>query len=182
MHFQLPKLFNRNSALVNALAARGHNMTVLSVNKDPKPPKNVHYILMEGVYDYMYKEQQIDLVALANVSPLEGVNVLYAFAAESCTGIKRAKGIQTLLNYPKDFKFDLILYDYTLGPCILGFLHRFNYPALVGVTAYNNPPYTTDLIGGHNYFSYLPHFSSMWGSRMSFWERAQNLYFHAVDF
>lgn len=167
---------------MNALAARGHNVTVLSVNEDPNPPKNVHYILLEGVYDYMYKEQKVDLVSLAHITPLESIDVLYAFASVTCDGIKRAKiGLQTLLNYPKDYKFDLILYDFTLGPCILGFLHRFNYPPVIGVTAYNNPPYTTNIVGGHNYFSYLPHFVSMSNCKMSFWQRAQNVYFHAVD-
>lgn len=42
---------NRNSALANGLAGRGHNVTVISVDRDSNPPKGVHYILLEGIYD-----------------------------------------------------------------------------------------------------------------------------------
>lgn len=46
----------RNSALTNALAAIGHNVTVISVDIDRKPPANVHYLLMDGVYPFMFSE------------------------------------------------------------------------------------------------------------------------------
>lgn len=169
--------------MTNALAARGHNVTVLSVNADPKAPPNVHYILLEGVYDYMYNESGVDLVSLASASPLDAVDVLYSFSHVACMGVQRAKGgLKTLLDYPDHFKFDLVLYDYTLGPCVLGFLHKFNYPPMVGYTAYNNPPHTVNIVGGHNYFSYMPHFAALLDSRMTLYERAVNLALHAWDF
>lgn len=77
---------SRNSALVNALAEKGHNLTVLSVDADPQPPKNVHYIHMEGVYDYMYKEIFVDLVSLHNETSMHSVLSLYAFGTVSCIG------------------------------------------------------------------------------------------------
>lgn len=79
-------VFFRNSALVNALAEKGHNVTVLSVDTDPDPPKNVHYIHMEGVYDYMYKEIFVDLVGLHNETTMHSVLSLYAFGTVSCIG------------------------------------------------------------------------------------------------
>lgn len=79
----------RNSALVNALAAKGHNLTILSVDKDPNPPKNVHYIQMEGVYEYMYKEIHVDLVGLHNETTMHSVLSLYAFGTVSCIGRKK---------------------------------------------------------------------------------------------
>lgn len=158
-------------------------MTVLSVNADPKAPPNVHYILLEGVYEFIYQEEHIELIGMARMPPAEAVDLLRSFALASCGGVKRAKkGLQTLLNYPKDYKFDLVIYDFSLGPCVLGFLHRFNCPPLIGVTPYNNPPYTTSIMGGHNYFSYIPHFVSLADSHMTFWQRAENLYLHALDF
>lgn len=168
--------------MVDALAAQGHNITVLSVNEDPTPPKNVHYILLEGVYDFMYKDLKVDLIPSAGDTPSEAIDLLYAFGMAACLGIKRASGFQKLYNYSDDFKFDLVLYDYSLGPCVLGFLHKFNYPPMIGITAFNNPTYTTSVLGGHNYFSYIPHCAAKLDSEMSFWERAYNLYLHAFDF
>lgn len=71
---------------MNALAAKGHNLTILSVDFDPNPPKNVHYIHMEGTYDYMYKELSLDLVSLHNETSMESVLSLYAFGTVSCVG------------------------------------------------------------------------------------------------
>lgn len=45
---------HRNSALANGLAARGHNVTVVSPDIDKNPPKGVHYIHLEGIYSDEY--------------------------------------------------------------------------------------------------------------------------------
>lgn len=66
-------------------------------------------------------------------------------------------GFAQLLAYPDDFPFDLVIYDFTAGPCLLPFLHKFNYPPLVAVSAYNIPSFTTEVIGGHQYYAYVPH-------------------------
>lgn len=50
-YYLLIRLLNRNSAFANGLAARGHNLTVLSADRDKDPPSGVHYIQMEGLYN-----------------------------------------------------------------------------------------------------------------------------------
>lgn len=94
----------------------------------------------------------------------------------------KTQGFQALLNYPDNFKFDIILYDYTCGPCLLGFLHRFGYPPLIGVSAFSNPPFTGDLIGGHNYYAYKPYYSLYLNENMTFWERSYNSLVHFMDY
>lgn len=167
---------------MNGLAARGHNITVLSVEKEPDPPPNVSYIYVEGVHDYIYNDAETDLIALAYTTPLEAVDLVYSYSTNACRGIQRAKGWKTLLNYPNTTKFDVVLYDFTLGPCLLGFLHKFNYPPLVSYSAFNNPPYTQLIAGGHNYFGYKPYLTTKYNNRMTFWERAHNLMLYAVDY
>lgn len=66
-------------------------------------------------------------------------------------------GFAQLLAYPDDFRFDLVIYDLTPGPCLLPYLYKFNYPPLVAVSAYNIPSYITEAIGGHQYYAYVPH-------------------------
>jgi glucuronosyltransferase len=174
---------NRTSALVNGLAEKGHNVTVLTTNTDPKPPKNVHYINLEKVADYMYNDAETDLIAMAYFTQIDAVDMVYTYAIGTCQGIQKStNGLQTLMNYPKDFKFDLVLYDFTLGPCLIGFVHKFNYPPIVGFTAFNNPPYTASIVGGHNYYSYKPHLTTKYSKHMSFYERGVNLFLHALDY
>lgn len=167
---------------MNALAARGHNVTVLSCEPEKNPPPNVHYILLEGVRDYIYGEEHTDLIAMAHTTAEEAVDLVYTYSASVCRGIKKTTGLHTLLNYPSDFKFDAVLYDFTLGPCILGFLHKFNYPPLVSYSAFNNPPYTSRIAGGHNYFGYRPYLTSKYDNHMSLWQRVNNLYLYAKDY
>lgn len=72
--------------MVNALAEKGHNVTVLSTDVDEKAPDNVHYIHMEGVYDYIYNELKVDLLSMHNETPSESVLTLNAFGTVSCLG------------------------------------------------------------------------------------------------
>lgn len=77
----------RTTTLVNALGAKGHNVTVLSTDIDEKAPQNVTYVHMEGVYDYMYKDVKVDLVSLHKETSTEAVMSLYAFGTVSCLGM-----------------------------------------------------------------------------------------------
>lgn len=167
---------------MNRLAVQGHNVIVLSTNLDPSPPPNVHYIHLENVYDYIYNDLELIVTAFSELNTDETVYSLSEFAMASCAGVQKSiNGLQTLLNYPNDFKFDLVKYDFTMGPCILGFLHKFNYPPLLSFTACN-VPYISRLVGGHNYFSYIPFFTSQYLDDMDFWQRAHNLYLYALEY
>lgn len=46
----------RNKAFANELAARGHNVTIISPDEEKNPPKNTHYIHIEGLYSDLYYE------------------------------------------------------------------------------------------------------------------------------
>lgn len=174
----------RGTSITNALAARGHNVTAIGADVDPNPSKNVHYIHLEGVYDYMYSSQggKLVLVDYAYAGAVENIGLSTKFPAIACRGMQRSKGLQTLMNYPKDFKFDLVLYDLSCGPCLIGFLHRFNYPPLVTWTGFNKPPFAINVGGGHNFFSYAPFYSSTFSNEMNFWERVYNMYLYAVQY
>lgn len=85
----------------------------------------------------------------------------------------RTNGFQQILNYPTNFKFDLLLNDYTCGPCLLGILHRFNHqPTIVGITA--SSILVPEVSGGHNQYAYIPHFLLPYDSDMNFYQRIQN--------
>lgn len=46
----------RNSAIAKALAGRGHNVTMISLDKDKIQTKNLHHIYIEGLYNEFYYE------------------------------------------------------------------------------------------------------------------------------
>lgn len=98
----------------------------------------------------------------------------YGFGNSSCTGFYVSQGFQTILNYPDDFKFDLILLDYIFEPCLLGFVHKFNYPPTVAVNPFSVPNYIYDFIGGHTQPSYVSHVNVEYDVDMNFVQRVHN--------
>lgn len=98
------------------------------------------------------------------------------------TGAVESNGFRTLLNYPDNFKFDLVVHDFTVGSCLLPFLHKFNYPPMLAVTAFGYPSFTNDLIGGHHYYSYVPHMFLPFDDEMSFVQRFLNFLIHVEEY
>lgn len=70
-----------------------------------------------------------------------------------------SKGIDEILNYPKDFKFVAVKYDFSIGPILLPLVKHFNNPPVIASTAFVNPPYTLEYVG-HKYPAYIPQFST----------------------
>lgn len=73
------------------------------------------------------------------------------------------------------------MYDFTCGPCLLGFLPKFKDPPLVSSTAFNNPPASTEIIGGHKQHAYVPYYQLSYGSQMTMRQRALNLFLHQFE-
>lgn len=89
-------------------------------------------------------------------------------------------GFHQLLNYPND-AFDLIIHDFTGGPCVVPFVHKFKPAPLIIVTPYSNPPFLMNIIGGHDHTAYVPHIALRYSTSMTFWQRFMNFLFYAME-
>lgn len=87
---------------------------------------------------------------------------------------------QQLLNYPYD-AFDLIVHDFTGGPCLVPFVHKFKKASLIIATPYSNPPFLANIIGGHQPYAYVPHIVLPFNANMTFWQRFTNYWFHVME-
>lgn len=115
----------------------------------------------------------MDLQDYVNIQPLPSISLFHAYSVKTCLGVP-GKGFDAIMNYPDNFKFDLVVHDFVCGPCLLGLLPKFNYPPLIGITAFSNPSFTVDIVGGHKYPAYIPMFMMPWGMDMKFHERIYN--------
>lgn len=171
-----------NRVLARGLAAKGYNITMVSVDDDKSPHPNIHYVFLEATYDTIYGEHgSFDLLELADEKGLTGIAGVYEWCELCCDGILKSKGLDIILNYPDDFKFDAVLYDFTCGPCLLPLIHKFNYPPLISVSAFNNPPYTHHLIGGDKYPSLVPHYVTNFDPNMNFFQRMYNTFLYSGE-
>lgn len=101
---------------------------------------------------------------------------------ELCTEFGKNEGLKTILNYPDDFKFDLMIYDNTAVPCTLGLLHKFNYPPLVGITAFCNPSSTIDIMGGDKLgLTVKPHYVLSYDKNMNIFQRLDNAFLNFIE-
>lgn len=72
------------------MAARGHNITVASVDKDEKPPQGVHYIHFEGIYNNEEHEELLKTLFKmhSEMNPLTEPLVYDSLWYEKCKGKK----------------------------------------------------------------------------------------------
>ncbi|XP_060653812.1 UDP-glucosyltransferase 2-like [Drosophila nasuta] len=174
-----------NSVLLYELAERGHNLTILSVNlprANDKVPANVTYIYLERAYDfYTDDNDKIDINSFIGIGSYETIPILYKFGIKTAEFITLSKGLQQLLDYPDDFKFDVIINDYTMGPYLLGFVHKFNYPPVIGITAFHNKPLVLDFMSNSYFPALIPYYSTLYTPKMNFFQRFDNTLIFALD-
>lgn len=180
-----PSHHHWNSVLAKELARNGYNVTFLSVDPPKGKIENLHYIVLEGASENFYGDEKIDLIEYSKESTrnkFKAATVTTDYCAKTGSAIYNSRnGLEKILSYPNDFKFDLVVNDFTCGPILLPIIHKFNYPPIVGVTPFLNPPYTHFTIGGHKYPAYIPHYLMNFQPPMTFLERCYNLIIYVIE-
>lgn len=83
--------------------------------------------------------------------------------------------------YPDDFKFDAVLYDYLIGPCLLVLVDKFKSPPLISLTAYIAPSSTSIFGGSMFYPSFIPYTLGQYDDKMSLTERIINTIYYLFE-
>ncbi|KAH8302417.1 hypothetical protein KR044_006371 [Drosophila immigrans] len=116
----------------------------------------------------MFKDEKnkMDINSFIGAGSYETFHVHNIYGIRTAEFIALSKGMQQLLDYPDDFKFDVIINDYTMGPYLLGFVHKFNYPPVVGITAFHNTPLVLDFMSNSYFPALIPYYSTMYNSKL----------------
>lgn len=177
-----PSHHHYNRVLALGLVEKGHNVTFLSVDLPKSETPNLHYIHLEKTYESFHSQEMPDMLEFADIPALPFILFSPEFWMQVCDGNLASEGIDVIQNYPDDFKFDAVIYDFTFGPCLLPLLAKFNYPPLIAVSAFANPPYTTDYIGGQKYPAFVPHYTVTYPNDMTFFQRFSNTIMYFADY
>ncbi|CAH1173993.1 unnamed protein product [Phaedon cochleariae] len=167
-----------NYAIADALVASGHNVTVIGPKTISTENRKFHYIPLEGLLDEIGVFLPDDYMHL---STLGNIKMFNDFIITTCNHTIHTKGLQKLMDYPKDFKFDLILLDLTATPCFLPLLERFNSPPAIVISAMTLSPVLSELFGNSFPASYIPYIFLKNTARMDFSERLHNFIFSKID-
>lgn len=175
---------HRLTSLTKELALKGHNITSITADIDSKKTENIHYLHLNGVYDVVYNSSDAlssDFVDMGQGSPWIMFPVMNTFGIQMCESMVNSNGYKQLLNYPDDFKFDLIMHDFIIHPCLLAFMHKFNYPSLMSITAFGGGLPLTAPIVGSTFDSYTPfHYHTELDD--TFLWKANNYLLHICDY
>lgn len=167
-----------NSQIAKGLAINGHNVTFLSVDKSKNEIKNLHFIYIEGVYEELYGNEKFDLLEMAVKSEKNRIKSIFAsakFHLNACAAIlNSSKGLDEIFRYPENFNFDIIVNDFSAIPCLISLANKFKNASIIGVSPFLNPPNTENVVGGHKYPSYVPHYRTDFPQIMNFYQRLQN--------
>ncbi|XP_055545129.1 UDP-glucosyltransferase 2-like [Wyeomyia smithii] len=166
--------------LIHALAARGHNVTVVAVDVEQNPPPNVTYIEIEGAYERFAQEEFMTDVGQSD--PIGMISEMKSFTVAFCDHVLRSDGFAQLQAYPDEFQVDVILNDYLFGSCLSGYAqYKFGRPPYIGLTAYSAQVTTLTMTGAFSFPSLVPH--HMWDAPvpLNFRQRFLNLIFYVYE-
>lgn len=172
-----------NNVLIESLAERGHNLTVLSVEYE-RSRANVTFIYMENIYESLsefYIKTPWSLNSKYTHTIIKEHHQLNNFISRK---LYETKGLRQLANYPKSFKFDAVVYDFTLGQALLAFVEHFQFPPLISVAPLSLPSSLATASMTQVFPSYISHFSipstpTKLRAKMS--ERFVNMIYHTFD-
>ncbi|KAJ8722029.1 hypothetical protein PYW08_004431 [Mythimna loreyi] len=163
------------------LARRGHNVTVITGNRVPNPPKNYH--------QYMVDEKEIwDVIGGSRPNVFDMVevtaeefhhNVLWKGGLAFTELVLNSTEIKTLLK--EDTKFDLVISEQFFQEALYVLAHKYNAP-LVLVTTFGNC--MRHNIANRNPLQLATVVSEFLDVRdpTSFWGRMRNLYFTVYEY
>lgn len=91
------------------------------------------------------------------------------------------KGLDILLNYPKDYKFDVIVFDISMDTCMYPLIDRFGAAPVVGVAPFLLPPALSYTFGNSMQSLYHPYYATLFSTDMSLKERFLNFVYYYYD-
>lgn len=80
-----------------------------------------------------------------------------------------------------NFQFDLVFYDFVGHPCLLPFMHKFNSPPLIALTAFNPLAQTATFVGS-NIFPNIPYYFDNRPKQDTFLWRVNNYLLYMADY
>lgn len=155
------------SILVN-LHENGHNITALSPDVEASHERFFYYHL-EKVYSFT----EINILEMGKTSITDILSEFYDSTDSNPTGPLYSNGYKQLLDYPEDFKFDLIIHDFTMGQCLLGLVHKFKYPPMVSVSPVSFTGLSTLISGSPAYPAFYPPVDLSFSANLDFLQRVR---------
>ncbi|XP_068155755.1 UDP-glycosyltransferase UGT5 [Drosophila tropicalis] len=161
-------------AYLKALAAKGHQLTVINAFKN-KPTPNIRFIeatKIQGHFDELLGNLAVASTFWEELNGLENILI----DVMKCT--LDDEGVQKLLHSGETF--DLVISEMLQTEPLYAFAQHFN-ATLMGFSSYGNDHRIDEIMGNISPLSYNPSILSPRTDRMNFWERLSNHYEYIIE-
>ncbi|NP_001243973.1 UDP-glycosyltransferase UGT47A1 precursor [Bombyx mori] len=158
------------SRLIEALAKRDHQLTVITHFPVDAPQPNINQISLAGTIPEITNNltRKYDSLKPNFIRNLEQI---ISECVNACETVVQQDSFKELLN--STASFDLIIVEVFGSDCFLPLGHRFRAP-VVGLLSSVPLPWVNDYLGNPETASYIPSYMMGYGQHMSLWERLSN--------
>jgi glucuronosyltransferase len=158
--------------LIEELASRGHEITVVTPIKQDKPIKNIKEVFTLDIQPFM---SQINFFESKEKGQQLNPLVMLEMMSKVCSSSYDLPHVRALL----DETFDLIFLQPFFNECVLGMAHKLKAPTVLFTPA-GIPNGIVSAVGGHFPPSFVPHLMLGYGDEMTFYQRFINLGVNAL--
>ncbi|XP_033229946.1 UDP-glucuronosyltransferase 2B15-like isoform X2 [Belonocnema kinseyi] len=164
--------------LLEELARRGHNLTVLSYN--PRKNNTMDTKILHNYKDVLLTDPKLITRNVVNVEKMVSnsyfINMgkffrLRELGLKYCEMTFNNTEVRELIK--SDQRFDLIFMETFSTDCALGFVHRFQAP-FIALSSHEIMPWINDRLGNPDNPSYIPEFFKLYSGQMRFMQRVMN--------
>lgn len=157
--------------VMKALAAAGHEVTVVSHFPNPNPPANYTDLKLEGV-ELLINSVSFELFEYRpSFSHFMEFFMLYDWGNQACKNALDSPAIKQVLE--SKVQYDLVLVEQFNNDCMLGVAHLLNVP-YIGLSSCPLMPWHYERVANPNNPSYIPALFMGYSEKMDFWQRTAN--------
>lgn len=157
--------------LMKALAAKGHQVTVISYFPLIKPIPKYKDINLGSKHVLVDSFDMKDIDASNRFQRINDVMLLDYIANSSCELGLSSEAVQNFMKTKN--KFDLMITEFFNSDCFLGLAERVKAP-IIGLSSSTLMPWTSERLGNPTHTAYIPDNLMHFSDRMTFFERVGN--------
>lgn len=161
-------------AIMKALVARGHQVTVIST--DPLKERLENYTDVDLSFMYDYVRQRYNFTDYQDVTAFGATLRFILHTGIICKMHLGSPQIQDFLRvHPSTNRsFDLVLMEMSRYQCYYGLVHHVGSPPVIGIRSVGVTAPTLAAVGNPNNPAYVPDYYLPYSSSMDFFERFHN--------
>ncbi|KAK5642054.1 hypothetical protein RI129_008221 [Pyrocoelia pectoralis] len=170
--FQMPSYshYQLGDRILKELAARGHEVTIISPFEEKEKIKNVRKIVIENVLE-VFASKAVDMFSYANYNVFSSILMRDTEILPYTENTLNSSNVQKLIK--SNEKFDIVILERLMNDAFHGFCAHFEAHCIIS-SPIPTSSWTNIQMGNVGPPSYVPELGSRFSSEMNFFERAYN--------